>query len=154
MDDDMKLVTDDQLDYKQLVHARRKRVKEYIAGIPDECIDLSQRLVAKNKSDNVIVNDYLAGNVNDISCEAVGCVFGWLTTMPEIREFHRNLYDLDSEKGVPVTALTIYRFLGVLPDPVPLGDIFAPRLRPDIPQKQEAMQRMELLQQLPIEKWD
>ena len=129
------------MDYEDMIRKRRALARDYIANVPEEWVNLDHVMVDAN-GDGIFPFERWEGLQNP--CGAVGCVLGWLTTMPELREWARLTRNGVGEWGVR-------KFLGI--SDLVCG-LFTVRTRYAIPQKQEAMERMERLQTLPIIHYD
>lgn len=135
---------------------RRAGAREYFSKIPEVSIDL-----------NIYGLQLLKAEGLGHKCGAVGCVAGWLQTMPEFRAWQKGHHGLanviiqyeDEEDALPLYQPNFWRiadrlciFLGIEINTDILRDheLFSPRKRQDILQKHEAMDRLDRLQTMPI----
>lgn len=126
------------MDYDDLIRKRRALARDYFLNVPESWIDLNRT----GYYANVWKNNGLQN-----PCGAVACLGGWLCTMPEIQEWVRQ-----RAFGASCPSFCdVAEFLGVRRWQVHAGDgLFSGRAHLDIPQKQEALDRLDKLQTLPI----
>lgn len=131
----------------EVYRTRRVLVRDYFLDIPESRIDLN------SFGFNVLTAEGLGQG-----CGAVGCIAGWLQTMPEFRAW-KKVYVQD---GVPLTKdqmrnnfnaflYNLEKFLGIHSRN---SWMFSSRRYRNIPQKSEALGRLEELQTTPIVRYE
>jgi len=101
----------------------------YMLNVPEELINLHD------------TGFELTGQGLTQKCGVVGCLGGWLGTMPEIREFA----GIKPNKKLRVGFHTIANWLSVHNDSGREDWLFSVRLKHSIPEKEEALLRLQVL---------
>ena len=137
----------DQISYEDVIRKRRALARDYFANVPEKWISLDTFNFYK------LTQEGLSN-----TCGAVGCLAGWLQTMPEFRLWAKQgkkhlPWRFDENNGAFLSAL--YEFFGVVVNGRGVNPgLFGSRRSPSIPQKQEAMERLDRLQTLPVVRYE
>jgi len=129
---------DERRTYEQVIRKRRELSLQYFRHIPETWVHLD---IVMEDAHGSFITFWKRPHGLHNTCGAVGCVMGWLSTMPEVREWVQETQISEIDSGY-----ILAKFLGV-EDAIGL---FGERASPDISQKEEAIQRLERLQNLPI----
>ena len=108
---------------------RLELAHDYILNVPERLVDLNE------------IGFELTGHGLTQKCGVVGCLGGWLGTMPEVREFAGIAPDKELRAGFDFVA----EWLGVHNNSERDDWLFRPRLNRSIPEKEEALQRLQVL---------
>ncbi len=102
----------------------------------DYMLNVPERLIALNA-----IGFGLTGCGLTQECGVVGCLGGWLGTMPEVREFAEIAPDEKLRAGFQNVA----DWLGVHNDSSREDWLFSGRRKRSVPEKEEALQRLRVL---------
>lgn len=134
-------------DYEAMIQKRRLGFRDYFQNIPEAWIDLGVYYVPYDTFDEDLPRNAYLGEIPvglDNECGAVGCVLGWLATMPEARDWIGNQY---LARPINVFKMPFGRYLGL--EPECLDKFFGPAEWGDSAkfqeQKTEALARLDAL---------